>query len=97
MDLLQQTIDKFISIGLFKEEDIVVKDIRIEKYANVIFDHNIYENRKIVLNYLEQNNIISIGRFGEWDYFWSDQSLLSGRHGALKLINKLNMENKLND
>lgn len=96
-DILEQTIKKFLSIGLFKEEDLIVKDIRSEKYANVIFDHAIYENRKIVLDYLNQNNIISVGRFGEWDYFWSDQSLLSGRNGALKLIGKLKTDIKSND
>ena len=88
-DILNETVTKFIEIGLFKEEDLIVKDIRSEKYANVIFDHYIYENRKIVLDYLKDNNIISVGRFGEWEYFWSDQSLLSGRDGALKLINNI--------
>lgn len=87
-DILEETIGKFIKMGLFKEEDVIVKDIRTEKYANVVFDHYIYENRKIVLDYLTENNIISVGRFGEWDYFWSDQSMLSGRDGARKLINK---------
>lgn len=85
-EILENTIDKFIAMGLFKRDDLIVKDIRTEKYANVIFDHHIYKNRKIVLDFLSTNNIISIGRFGEWDYFWSDQSMLSGRDGALKLI-----------
>jgi protoporphyrinogen oxidase len=89
-EILEQTIQKFVEMDLFKPEDIIVKDIRCEKYANVIFDHHIYENRKIVLDYLEKNQVISVGRFGEWDYFWSDQSMLSGRDGALKLINKMN-------
>lgn len=88
-EILDETISDFIRMGLFKKEDLIVKDIRTEKYANVIFDHNIYENRRIVLNYLKKNNLISIGRFGEWEYFWSDQSLLSGKNGALSLINKL--------
>lgn len=91
-EILEQTIQKLIKMGLFKEEDLVVKDIRSERYANVIFDHHIYENRKIILNFLKENNIISVGRFGEWEYFWSDQSMLSGRDGALKLINKINNE-----
>lgn len=89
-EILEQTINKFVEIGLFSEEDLVIKDIRSEKYANVIFDHHIYENRKIVLEFLAQNNVISIGRFGEWEYFWSDQSLLSGRNGAVKLLDKIN-------
>jgi protoporphyrinogen oxidase len=87
-EILEQTIFKFIEIGLFNEEDLIVKDIRTEKYANVIFDHLIYENKKIVLDFLQLINVISIGRFGEWDYFWSDQSMMSGRNGALKIINK---------
>jgi protoporphyrinogen oxidase len=91
-DILNDAIQKFIKMGLFKKEDLVVKDIRTEKYANVIFDHIIYENRKIVLDYLEENKIISVGRFGEWEYFWSNQSLLSGRDGALKLIDSLNLK-----
>jgi protoporphyrinogen oxidase len=92
-DIMEQTIENFISMGLFEKEDLVVKDIRTEKYANVIFDHQIYDNRKIVLDFLLENNIISVGRFGEWDYFWSDQSMLSGRDGARKLI----ANTKLND
>lgn len=88
-DILEDTIQKFIKIGLFNKEDLIVKDIRCEKYANVIFDHNIYENRQIVLDYLENRQIVSVGRFGEWDYFWSDQSMLSGRDGAHKLLKTL--------
>ena len=91
-EILEDTIEKFIEMGLFNKEDLIVKDIRTEKYANVIFDHFIYENRKIVLNYLNELGIISIGRFGEWEYFWSDQSMLSGRDGALNLISKINNE-----
>ena len=52
--------------------------MRFEKYANVIFDHNIYKSREIVRDYLASIGIETIGRFGEWDYLWSDQSLLSG-------------------
>ena len=86
-DILEETIVKFIEMGLFTYEDLIVKDIRSEKYANVIFDHNIYKNRQIVLDYLSKNNIISVGRFGEWEYFWSGQSMLSGRDGAREIIN----------
>lgn len=88
-EILEATIEKFVEMDLFNKEDLIVKDIRTEKYANVIFDHFIYENREIVLNYLDQIGIISIGRFGEWDYFWSDQSMVSGRDGANRLINKI--------
>ena len=43
-----------------------------------IEDGGVEKNLFEVSNYLSKNNIISIGRFGEWEYFWSHQSLESG-------------------
>lgn len=57
-------------------KNIVVKDIRFEKYAIIVFDFNIHKTRKKL-------RIETIGRLGEWDYFWSAQSLLS----ILNIIN----------
>ena len=77
--ILEKTIESLILMGLFKEEDLVVKDIRFEKYANVIFDKDIYKNREIVLDYLNKVGIESIGRFGKWEYFWTHQAFDDGR------------------
>lgn len=77
-ELYNRSVKRFIELGIIKEEDILFTDVRFEPYANVIFDHNIYEARKIVRDYLYGVGIETIGRFGEWDYLWSDQSLLSG-------------------
>ena len=77
-EVLKKTIQELINMGIFKEEDIVVKDIRFEKYANVTFDKDIYSNRKIVLDYLSKVGIESIGRFGKWDYLWTFQAFQSG-------------------
>ena len=76
--VLKNTIEKLVEMGLFKEEEIVVKDIRFEKYANVIFDKDIYTNRQIILDYLKELEIASIGRFGKWEYMWTHQSFKSG-------------------
>lgn len=76
--VLENTVSKLIEMGVCKQEDIVVKDIRFEKYANVIFDKDIYENRQIVLDYLKEQNIESIGRFGKWEYMWTHQAYADG-------------------
>lgn len=52
--VLEETVSKLKGMGLFNDDDIVVKDIRFEPYANIIFDHNIYSCRKIVLDYLAE-------------------------------------------
>ena len=85
-ELMENTIQQLISIGLFNNEDIIVKDIRQEKYANVIYDHNIQKARKIVHDFLKKQDIFYIGRFGEWAYLWSDQSLMSGKIAADKIF-----------
>jgi protoporphyrinogen oxidase len=77
-DLYLMSVGKLIQKGVINEANILFVDIRFEKYANVVFDHGIYENRKIIIDYLNSIGIKTIGRFGEWEYFWSDQSLLSG-------------------
>lgn len=76
--LLDGTVGKLVEQGIIKQEDILFTHVGFEKYANVIFDHLVYENRKKVKDYLQEIGIHPIGRFGEWDYLWSDQSLLSG-------------------
>ena len=78
--LMEREISNYISAGFFEADDIILKDIKTIKYANVIFDHEIYINRKAVRQWLLKFGIETIGRFGEWDYFWTDQSLLSGKH-----------------
>lgn len=82
--VLENTIEKLSAMGLFSKDDIVVNDIRFEKYANVTFDHNIYKNREIVLKFLRQNGIESIGRFGLWEYLWTHQAFKSGMEVAEK-------------
>ena len=80
-EILENTIKNFISMDLFKKEDILIKDIRFEKYANVIFDQDIYKNRQTVLDYLKTQGIQSIGRFGRWEYYWTHQAFASGKEG----------------
>lgn len=77
-DVLQQTVEKLKKICGFNEEDIAVKDIRFEPYANIIFTPEIYESRKVVREWLQAQGIKTIGRFGEWDYLWSHQAFESG-------------------
>jgi len=81
-NVLKNTIEKLSEMGLFKKEEIAVQDIRFEKYANIIFDHEVYKNRQIVLDYLASIEIKSIGRFGKWEYFWTNQAFADGQKTA---------------
>ena len=76
--LLDGTVERLVSLSIIKQEDILFTHIGFEPYANVIFTEPVYEARKTVRDYIHSLGIKTFGRFGVWDYLWSDQSLLSG-------------------
>jgi len=82
--LMEDIITKGIKMGLFKEEEIIVKDSRILPYGNVVFYNGMEKDRKVVKNYIESLGIHLVGRFGQWEYHWTDQSLLTGKAVADK-------------
>jgi protoporphyrinogen oxidase len=86
-----RTINQLGKIMNFTHEDVSVSHVKYEPYANVIFDHDIYKNRKIVHDYFKSIDIIPIGRFGLWAYLWSDQSMMSGVMAARKLVQGLSV------
>lgn len=76
--IFNKTIESLKKLCGFKDSDVVLKDIRYEKYSNVSFTHSIYESRAKIRDYLDSLGIQTIGRFGEWDYLWSHQAFMSG-------------------
>ncbi len=77
--LVEHVITAVEKMGLASRSDIVAVDYRILPYANVVFDRGMIERRDFVLNHVRNCGILPIGRFGEWDYLWTDQSFLSGK------------------
>lgn len=76
--LIEHVIDKSEKMEILNKEDVLIKDCRVLEYGNVIFYQGMEDDRKIILDFLEKNKIKTIGRFGKWEYLWSDQSLMSG-------------------
>lgn len=83
-ELIEKTVGKMVEMKIIKPENILFTHVMFEEYANVIFSEPIYKSRGIVREWLRDNKINTIGRFGEWDYLWSDQSLLSGINAIRK-------------
>lgn len=77
-ELIAKSVEPLIAMGIIRREDIITIDIRFEPWANIVFDHHIYQARETVLQYIRSVGIEPIGRFGLWEYLWSDQALISG-------------------
>jgi protoporphyrinogen oxidase len=85
--LIEHVVEKGEKMKLWTANDVQISDYREVKYANVVFDFERKKNVTIIHEYLKKECVSFIGRFGEWDYFWSDQSLLSGKN-AIDLLFK---------
>ena len=89
-DILGKVVRDLYKIGLLKTTDDIMLNNRISiPYANIIFDFEREKNLKVVKKYLMNNKIIVCGRYGEWDYFWSDDSVLSGFKAADSVIKQM--------
>jgi len=87
-ELIKRVIDDLIQIGFIKnKEDIIFEEV-IDLYPGyVIFDSNRNENLQIIQNYLKENNIYSIGRFGAWEYSSMEDAIIAGKDTAHRLLN----------
>ena len=88
-EIMEETIEQLLKLKLFYRNDIIVKDVRMRKYANIMFTPNTYHARDEIKNFLNDKGILCAGRFGEWDYLWAGQSLLSGKRAAVNIINSI--------
>ncbi len=88
--LIERVIDDLLKIKFIqKASDIVVSDLLDIKYGYILFEKERKRKVDIIHKFLRGNDIIPIGRFGEWEYYNMDHSILSGRGGA-DIINRAN-------
>ncbi len=77
------TLRKLKSAGILKASDrILFQNTIDQKYAYVIFDKYRKTCVERLRNFLRKYDIETCGRFGDWDYLWMDQSILSGKRAA---------------
>jgi protoporphyrinogen oxidase len=82
----RRVLQDLIKTNLITENDeIEVCEAKDFKYAYVIYDLDHRKNVKVIHAYLNANNIIPIGRYGEWEYYNMDKATLSGKYAAEKI------------
>jgi protoporphyrinogen oxidase len=81
--IVQHVINSLIELGLIRNsEEIVFTNTKDIKYAYVIYTHDRKKNVKVIHDFLKKNDVYPAGRFGEWQYLWMDQAILSGKNAA---------------
>jgi protoporphyrinogen oxidase len=89
-DWIEPTIRDLVRCGVLREDDeLLVKDAVFVPYANIIFDHPRAEALAAVHGFLDDAAIRPCGRYGEWAYFWTDDSYKSGERAAERAVEDL--------
>ena len=82
-DYVQRVIGDLQKVGLLRGDDqIQFTDTKVIEYANIIFDHDRAEAVRTVHGFLDDRGIRHCGRYGDWAYFWTDDSFKSGEGAA---------------
>jgi protoporphyrinogen oxidase len=86
-DVLSRTLDDLRRTGLlFEDDEILLAQQRHVKYANVLFNHDRAACVAIINAYLVENGITCCGRYGLWNYAWTDESIVSGWEAGDKVL-----------
>jgi len=89
-DWIEPTIRDLVRCGVLREDDeILLKDAVFVPYANIIFDHPRVEALATVRGFLDDVGVQTCGRYGEWAYYWTDDSYKSGERAAARSLEGL--------
>ena len=76
--LFENVVYALRKMKIAERNDIIFMHHKHLRYGNVIFDNGMEVKRDLVRSYFHSYEVQTIGRFGEWDYLWSNQSFMSG-------------------
>jgi protoporphyrinogen oxidase len=81
--IVPRVVDDLRRVGALGRNDrIVAQATRDIPSAYCVYDHNRKQALNTVFSWLDSVNIVPCGRYGRWTYFWSDESMLSGKKAA---------------
>jgi protoporphyrinogen oxidase len=89
----ERSIADLQKCGILRPDDriLTLNTINIP-YAYVVFDEHRQKHVNTLLRHLEANDIFSAGRYGRWEYFSMEDSILSGRAASEAILTRMRHE-----
>lgn len=86
-ELLGRVRADLVRVGLLAEDAaIVFEDVLFQEYGYVIYDHRRSSAVQRLHDYFRGFGIFPCGRYGSWEYLWSDDAIISGKKTAEEAI-----------
>ena len=74
---------------LTKDDSILTCHVLDIKFAYVVFDEHRQKHLRNLIDYLESIDIYTAGRYGQWDYYSMEDSILSGKAAAERVVSAI--------
>ncbi len=76
----EKVIEELVEMGIVDDRAAVSGyDVHHVPWANVIFDLHREQSLKTVNDWLDSQGVLRAGRFGHWEYMWTDGAVLTGK------------------
>jgi protoporphyrinogen oxidase len=88
--MFDRSIRDLEKCGILHQGDrILTRHVLDIRFAYVVFDEHRQAHVEDLIDYLESRDIVTAGRYGRWDYFSMEDSILSGKSAAEKILAKM--------
>jgi protoporphyrinogen oxidase len=88
--LIEPVITDLRRCGFIRDDDtILLKDAAVNRYANVIYDHDRAPALEIVHGFLRDIGVFYCGRYGNWDHAWTDEAFISGEEAGAAVVEEI--------
>ena len=85
-ETFEQCLVDLEAAGILRKDDrILTRHVIDIKCAYVVFNEHRQKHLQTLIDYLESRGIYSAGRYGRWDYFSMEDSILSGKAAAERI------------
>ena len=86
-EMFERAIVDLEKCGILKKGDrVLTRHVLDIHFAYVVFDEHRQAHLQNLIDYLESRSIFTAGRYGRWDYFSMEDSILSGKNAAERIM-----------
>ena len=91
-EMFERSVLDLQKCGILQSGDrILTKHVLDIRFAYVVFDEHRQAHIQNLVDYLESRDIFTAGRYGKWDYYSMEDSILSGKSAAEKVLKKMQL------
>jgi protoporphyrinogen oxidase len=85
-EMFERAIGDLEKCGILRKGDrVLTRHVLDIHFAYVVFDQHRQTHLQNLIDYLESRSIFTAGRYGRWDYYSMEDSILSGKAAAERI------------